>query len=93
MDDRVPVHESGLTKSTKKIASDFESLTKKFLTSLLSNQIECPSCKNAIDFNKSVNWYGPDTFSCGSCDKFLSMQLIQRALRDLSIQSFEIPEF
>lgn len=92
MDDQVPVHESALTRSTREITSDFESFTKKFLSSSLSNQIECSSCKNAIDFNNPVKWYGPDTFTCGTCDKFLSMRLIQRALRDLGMQSFEITE-
>ncbi|MFW9794217.1 MAG: hypothetical protein ACFFEE_07945 [Candidatus Thorarchaeota archaeon] len=92
MDDQVPIRESKLPVSFKAISTNFESFTKKFLTSPLGNNIECPSCKNAIDFNKPMKWYGPDTFSCGSCDKFLSMRLIQRALRDLGLQSFEITE-
>jgi hypothetical protein len=77
---------------TKEITPSFESFTEKFLTSLLSNHIECPSCKNTIDFNGPVKWYGPDTFSCRSCDRYLSMRLVERALRDLGIQSFEITE-
>ncbi len=92
MDEQVPDHESKLSRPIREIPTDFESFTKKFLTSSLSNNIECPQCKNAIDFNKPMKWYGPDTFSCGSCDKFLSMRLIQRALRDLGLQSFEITE-
>ncbi|MHA1943375.1 MAG: hypothetical protein ACW96M_03165 [Candidatus Thorarchaeota archaeon] len=92
MDEKIELAKSSLPEPIREISSDFESFTEKFLSSLLSSQIECPSCKNAIDFNKSVKWYGPDTFSCGACEKFLSMRLIQRAMRDLGLQSFEITE-
>ena len=74
------------------LAMSFESFTKKFLSSSQSDQIQCPSCKNTIDFNGPVKWHGPDTFACGSCDRYLSMKLIERALRDLGLKSFEIPE-
>ncbi|MHA2151609.1 MAG: hypothetical protein ACXAAQ_06480 [Candidatus Thorarchaeota archaeon] len=75
-----------------KFQSNFESFTKKFLSSP-DIGVECPSCKTRIDFNGPVKWYGPDTFSCGSCDKFLSMKIVERALRDLCVQSFEITEY
>jgi hypothetical protein len=74
------------------ISSSFESFTEKFLASSLSDQIKCPSCKNTIDFNGPVKWHGPDTFTCGSCDRYLSMKLVERAMRDLGMRSFEITE-
>ncbi len=92
MGERITSSKSPFAEPIREISSDFESFTKKFLSSSLSSQLECPSCKNAIDFNKPIQWYGPDTFSCGSCDKFLSMRLIQRAMRDLGLQSYEITE-
>ncbi|MGY5864336.1 MAG: hypothetical protein RTV41_07010 [Candidatus Thorarchaeota archaeon] len=74
------------------LAMSFESFTEKFLSSSLSDKFQCPSCKNTIDFNGPVKWHGPDTFTCGSCDRYLSMKLVERALRDLGLKSFEIPE-
>lgn len=92
MSERITSSKSPFTEPPREISSDFESFTKKFLSSSLSSQIECPSCKNAINFNKTVKCYSPDTISCGTCDKFLSTSLIQRALRDLGLQSYEITE-
>ena len=92
MSERITSSKSPFAEPAREVSSDFESFTKKFLSSSLSSQIECPSCKNAINFSKPVKWYGPDTFSCGSCDNFLRMRLIQRALRDLGLQSYEIIE-
>ncbi|MFW9767403.1 MAG: hypothetical protein ACFFF9_12105 [Candidatus Thorarchaeota archaeon] len=91
MEERVSVRKPHLD-SIKESSLRFESFTEKFLSSSLSNQIKCPSCKNTIDFNGPVKWYGPDTFSCGSCDRYLSMRLVERAMRDLGMRSFEITE-
>ncbi len=88
MDEQVPTQKSSLTRAIP----NFESFTKKFLASSLSNQIQCPTCTNVIDFNKSIAWYGPDTFTCGSCNRYLSMKLVERAMRDLGMRSFEIIE-
>jgi hypothetical protein len=91
MEKRVSVKKSAL-EPVGDTAPSFESFTEKFLISSLSSQIQCPSCKNTIDFNGPVKWHGPDTFTCGSCDIYLSMKLVERALRDLGMRSFEITE-
>ncbi|OLS28256.1 MAG: hypothetical protein ThorAB25_19050 [Candidatus Thorarchaeota archaeon AB_25] len=67
-------------------SASFESVTQRFLSSSKSNQIKCPSCGNTIDFNKGVKWQGPDTFTCGDCERHLSMRLVHQALRDLGIE-------
>ncbi|MHA1963847.1 MAG: hypothetical protein ACXACG_06425 [Candidatus Thorarchaeota archaeon] len=64
----------------------FESVTQRFLSSPRSSKMICPTCGNTIDFNLGVKWQGPDTFVCGGCNRFLSMQLIHHALRDLGIE-------
>lgn len=66
--------------------TSFESVTAKFLSSAKSNQMKCPTCGNTIDFNMGVKWQSPDTFTCGGCNRLLSMRLIHRALRDLGIE-------
>lgn len=72
--------------ATETDSPSFESVTQRFLSLPKRNQIKCPSCGNVIDFNMGVEWHGPDTFSCSVCDRFLSMQLVHRALRDLGIE-------
>ncbi len=71
---------------TKDEIPAFESITQRLLSLPKSNQIKCPSCGNLIDFNKGVTWQGPDTFTCGGCDRHLSMHLVHRALRDLGME-------
>ena len=91
MDKRVSL-KKGILDPVVDTTLSFESFTAKFLSSPLSKQIQCPSCKNTIDFNGPVKWYGPDTFACGSCDRYLNMWLVERAMRDLGMWSFEITE-
>ncbi|MHA3962570.1 MAG: hypothetical protein AM325_003440 [Candidatus Thorarchaeota archaeon SMTZ1-45] len=82
---RDPHAKENVITPIKNSSSNFESITKKFLSSPQSNQIKCPTCGDLIDFNSGVTWQGPDTFTCCGCARLLSMRLIQRALKDLGV--------
>lgn len=64
----------------------FESVTQKFLSSPQSYKLECPKCGSVVDFNRGVEWQGPDTFACSKCNHLLSIRLLHRALKDLGIE-------
>ncbi len=64
----------------------FQSVTRDFLSSERSREIRCPSCGRPLNFRSSVEWVGPDSFTCGSCNRLLNISLINRALRDLGIE-------
>ena len=66
--------------------SSFASVTKRFVSSRNRTLIKCPSCGCVIDFKMGVEWQGPDTFTCGVCERHLSMNLVYRALRDLGVE-------
>ena len=65
--------------------SEFDSITKKFLASSQSRVIICPSCGKRLNFHSGLEWTGPDSFTCTSCNRLLSISLIQQALRDLGV--------
>ena len=64
----------------------FRSVTRDFLSSKRSKEMRCPSCGSSLDFESGVEWMGPDSFTCGSCDNLLNISMIQRALRDLGVE-------
>ncbi|MHA1137658.1 MAG: hypothetical protein ACTSSE_14340 [Candidatus Thorarchaeota archaeon] len=64
----------------------FQSVTRIFLTSEKSKDIFCPHCGSVLNFGVAVEWMGPDSFLCETCDKLLHMSLIHRALRDLGVE-------
>jgi hypothetical protein len=80
-------HPKIVEKAAAKASSPvFESVTQRFLSSTKNNPVKCPLCDDIIDFNMGVKWHGPDTFTCGGCERLLSMHLIHRALKDLGIK-------
>jgi len=64
----------------------FRSVTRDFLSSKRSKEMRCPSCGSTIDFESGIEWMGPDSFTCGSCNRLLNISMIQRALRDLGVE-------
>jgi predicted RNA-binding Zn-ribbon protein involved in translation (DUF1610 family) len=65
---------------------EFQSVTKKFLTSEKARKFCCPRCGTSINFEAGDEWMGPDSFVCCSCNRLLHMSLIHRALRDLGVE-------
>ena len=66
--------------------TQFRSVTRDFLSSKRSKEMRCPSCGSPLDFESGVEWMGPDSFTCGTCDYLLNISMIQRALRDLGVE-------
>ena len=64
----------------------FRSVTREFLSSEKSRDMRCPSCGSPLDFKSGIEWMGPDSFTCGSCNCLLNISLIQGALRDLGVK-------
>lgn len=64
----------------------FQSITQRFLASPCSRKISCPSCGTRIDFQAGLEWVGPDSFICVSCNRLLNISLLHRALHDLGVE-------
>ena len=83
-----PARDLARPESSKVVQREtgFRSVTREFLSSEESREMRCPSCGSALDFKSGVEWMGPDSFTCGSCNRLLNISLIQGALRDLGIK-------
>jgi hypothetical protein len=66
-------------------APSFTSITRIFLSSTTSKDLKCPQCGALLNFTSGIEWIGPDSFTCGSCEKLINIRLIQQALRDLGV--------
>ncbi|MHA1576397.1 MAG: hypothetical protein ACTSU3_03465 [Candidatus Thorarchaeota archaeon] len=82
-----PTNGRARIKSSKVVPrkKPFQSVTREFLSSETSKAMKCPSCGSSLDFKSGVEWMGPDSFTCGSCNHLLNISLIQRALRDIGL--------
>ena len=83
-----PTRDLAHSESSKVVPREtrFRSVTREFLSSAKSRDMRCPSCGSPLNFNSGMEWLGPDSFTCGSCNRLLNISLIQRALRDLGIK-------
>ncbi len=72
--------------STERDNLGFTSVTRTFLSSTASRKMRCPNCGNTLNFASGMEWIGPDSFTCESCQHLINIRLIQRALRDLGVE-------
>ena len=63
----------------------FTSITRSFLSSTTSKELKCPRCGSPLNFANGVEWIGPDSFTCKSCEQLINIALIRRALRELGV--------
>ena len=69
----------------KESSPRFTSITRSFLSSATSKELKCPRCGSLLNFANGVEWIGPDSFTCKSCEQLINIALIQRALRELGV--------
>jgi len=69
-----------------KPAHSFTSVTRSFLSSETSKELKCPRCGILLNFPHGVEWVGPDSFTCKSCEQLINISLIHRALRELGVK-------
>lgn len=72
--------------TVKKPSHSFTSITRSFLSSTTSRELKCPRCGSILDFANGVEWVGPDSFTCKSCEQLINITLIYRALRELGVE-------